>query len=128
MTNHLPSNDLRLRMAGMRLPALMPSADGAYYELAVAPDAYPPRITGGQHVPLWKMLPAPTPANTETGPLSGLGFFAPMDCSARSGRSGPHPAGPAPVSRHGAVSRRRHPAALNSGDKRASRKSHGYNP
>jgi len=62
-------------MAGMRLSALMLSVDDAYYEFAVAPDAYPPRITGVQFVPLWKMLPAPTPANTETGPLSGLGFF-----------------------------------------------------
>src|SRR6476469_3432334 len=62
-------------MAGMRPPTLMLSADGAYCRLAVAPDAYPPRITGAQLVPLWKMLPAPTPANTETGPLSGPGFF-----------------------------------------------------
>jgi len=51
-------------MAGMRPPTLMLRADGAYCALAVAPDAYPPRITGVQLVPLWKMLPAPTPANT----------------------------------------------------------------
>ena len=47
----------------------------AYYGLAVAPDGYPPRIAGVQHVPLWKMLPAPTPAITETGPHTGSGFF-----------------------------------------------------
>jgi len=35
-------------MAGMRLSALMLSVDDAYYEFAVAPDAYPPRITGVQ--------------------------------------------------------------------------------
>jgi len=65
----------RPRMAGMRPSALCGALTFAYSALAVAPDAYPPRISGAQLVPLWKMLPAPTPANTETGPLSGPGFF-----------------------------------------------------
>src|SRR5262245_56263889 len=61
-------------MAGMRPPTLMLRADGAYCTFAVAPDAYPPRITGEQLVPLWKMLPAPTPANTKPGPFRGPVF------------------------------------------------------
>src|SRR5262249_600188 len=81
--NHWPSNDLRLRMAGMRPPTLMLNADGAYYAFAVAPDAYPPRIPGGQLVPLWKMLPAPTPANTEIGPRSGPDFLSRADIAQR---------------------------------------------
>src|SRR5262245_63674875 len=70
-------------MAGMRPPALMLRADGAYCTFAVAPDAYPPRITGGQLVPLWKMLPAPTPANTKPGPFRGP-VFSRQSTSAKS--------------------------------------------
>jgi len=29
-----------------------------------------------QQVPLWKMLPVPTPAHSQTGPLAGPGFFS----------------------------------------------------
>lgn len=57
----------------------------AYCHLAVAPDGYPPRIAGVQHVPLWKMLPAPTLAITETGPYMGPGFFVRL----KTARCGP---------------------------------------
>ena len=58
----------------------------AYSRLAVVPDRYPPRITGAQLVPLWKMLPAPTLAITATGPLRGPVFFVtPKQSNARPG-------------------------------------------
>src|SRR5262249_60258522 len=37
-----------------------------------------PESPARQHVPLWKTLPAPTPAITETGPPGGPVFLAPQ--------------------------------------------------
>src|ERR1700675_1521489 len=83
---HRIPNELRIRMADMRRSALSESCALRILQLAVVPDGYPPRIAGTQHVPLWKILPAPTPAITETGPREGPGFS--VDCNQRFAISG----------------------------------------
>ena len=50
-------------------------ADVRIFLFAVAPDGILPESPVHSLVPLWKLLPASTPANTETGPLSGPGFL-----------------------------------------------------
>jgi len=65
----------RPRMAGMRPSALMRSIGVRILRTRCCAGCVSSQNHGAQLVPLWTMLPAPTPANTETGPLSGPGFF-----------------------------------------------------
>src|SRR5262245_32053072 len=69
------------RHAGIAVVAL---ARGSHTSGSLLRRMYPPRIAGRQLVPLWKILPAPTSAITETGSPQGPGFLVQTVCLIRS--------------------------------------------
>jgi hypothetical protein len=67
------ASELRIGMAVMRRLALPQAAALRIVSFADAPE-YPPRITGAQHVPLWKIA-GPHTGKLKPGPSRGPVFY-----------------------------------------------------
>ena len=65
---------LRIGMADMRHSVLPGAAAARIVRSADAPDRYPPRVAGVQHVPLWSCCRPPRRHTLKPGP-TGPGFF-----------------------------------------------------
>jgi len=62
-------------MAVMRPSALLASGFAFKSTFAAAPDVYPPRVAGAQHVPLWRCCRSPHRHTLKPGPVNGARFF-----------------------------------------------------